>query len=54
MKLPKGITTTEGDRNSQISKLEKDIHGVKTSGRVWYNYLIGGLITVGFEQFTNN
>ena len=54
MKLPKGVSTVKGDRNSQVLKLKKNIYGGKNSGRIWYDYLVKGLTNIGFEQSTSN
>ena len=50
MKLPKGITTVKGDRDSQVLKLKKNIYGGRNSRRVWFEYLKTGLENIGFQQ----
>lgn len=48
MKLPHGIKTAEGSRESHVLKLKKNIYGGRNSGRIWYDYLKDGLINIGF------
>ena len=50
MRLPKGITTAEGSRDSHVLKLKKNIYGGQNSGRVWYDYLTEGLENIGFQR----
>lgn len=50
MKLPKGITTAEGSRDSHVLKLKKNIYDGRNSGRVWYDYLTEGLENIGFQK----
>ena len=50
MKLPHGITTAKGDKNSHVLKLHKNIYGGKNSGRIWNEYLTKGLKEIGFTQ----
>ena len=50
MKLPHGITTSEGDKNSHVLKLFKNIYSGKNSSQIWNEYLTKGLKTIGFTQ----
>jgi hypothetical protein len=50
MKLPHGIKTTEGDGNTHVLKLKKNIYGGRNSGRIWNEYLTDGLTQIGFKQ----
>ena len=50
MKLPHGIKTVQGNGNTHVLKLKKNIYGGKNSGRVWNDYLKGGLVNIGFKQ----
>ena len=50
MKLPLGIKTTQGDGDTHVLKLKKNIYGGRNSGRIWNEYLHKGLINIGFKQ----
>jgi hypothetical protein len=50
MKLPHGIKTTEGDGDTHVLKLKKNIYGGRNSGRIWNEYLTKGLLNIGFKQ----
>ncbi len=50
MNLPHGIKTKDGDGNSHVLKLRKNIYGGRNSGRIWNDYLKVGLINIGFKQ----
>ena len=54
MKLPKGISTKEGKRDSHVLKLRKNIYGGKNSGKIWYDYLKKGLMNIGFVPSPND
>ena len=50
MKLPPGVETIHGDGNTHVLKLLQNIYGGKNSGRIWNEYLVQGLINIGFKQ----
>jgi hypothetical protein len=50
MKLPHGIKTNEGDGNTHVLKLRKNIYGGRNSGLIWNEYLTNGLLSIGFTQ----
>lgn len=50
MKIPKGISTVEGSRDSHVLKLKKNTYGDKNSGIIWYDYLVEGLLNIGFRK----
>jgi histone deacetylase 1/2 len=50
MELPKGIEMADGSRKTHVLKLLKNLYGQKQAGRVWNQYLIKGLIRIGFQQ----
>ena len=54
MKLPKGVTTKEGRRDTHVLKLKKNIYGGKNSGLIWYDYLRKGLENIGFVCSPND
>ena len=54
MSLPKRITTKDGNKDTHVLKLNKNIYGGRNSGRVWNDYLKTGLENIGFEQSTSD
>ena len=50
IKLPPGVETIHGDGNTHVLKLLQNIYGGKNSGRTWNEYLVQGLINIGFKQ----
>ncbi len=49
MELPQGIRTSEGDSKDFVLKLLKNIYGQKQAGRVWNEYLVEKLCSIGFK-----
>ena len=49
MELPQGIQTSEGDSKDHVLKLLKNIYGQKQAGRVWSEFLIDKLTSIGFK-----
>jgi hypothetical protein len=50
MNLPKGIQMVNGDRNTHVLKLLKNLYGKKQAGRVWNKHLTSGLVKIEFVQ----
>jgi hypothetical protein len=50
MNLPKGIQMANGNRNTHVLKLLKNLYGQKQAGRVWNKHLTSGLVKIGFVQ----
>ncbi len=50
MELPQGIKTIEGDSKQYVLKLLKNIYGQKQAGRVWNEYLVDKLCSIGFKS----
>ena len=50
MELPQGIETAEGSSKDHVLKLLKNIYGQKQAGRVWNEYLVDRLNSIGFQQ----
>eukprot|EP01082_Thalassiosira_pseudonana_P014670 g13359.t1 g13359 contig8:485418-487020(-) len=50
MELPAGLSTKHGDSKSHVLKLLANLYGQKQAGRVWNEYLVGKLRSIGFEQ----
>ena len=50
MELPKGFKTKEGDVQTHILKLLKNLYGQTQAGRVWNNHLNNALREVRFKQ----
>jgi hypothetical protein len=50
MELLPGIHTTLGDSKDYILLLLNNLYGQKQAGRVWNQYLVEKLLSVGFEQ----
>ena len=49
MELPQGIRTSEGESKDHVLKLLKNIYGQKQAGRVWNEYLVDKLNSIGFK-----
>jgi hypothetical protein len=50
MNLPKGIQMANGNRNTHVLKLLKNLYGQKQAGRVWNKHITSGLVKIGFVQ----
>jgi hypothetical protein len=50
MDLPPGIHTTLGDSKDYCLMLLNNLYGQKQAGRVWNQYLIDKLLSIGFTQ----
>ena len=50
MELPQGIETEKGNSKDHVLKLLKNIYGQKQAGRVWNEYLVDKLRSIGFNQ----
>ena len=50
MELPQGIETAQGNSKYHVLKLLKNIYGQKQAGRVWNEYLVEKLRSIGFNQ----
>jgi hypothetical protein len=50
MDLPPGIHTTLSDSKDYILLLLNNLYGQKQAGRVWNQYLVEKLLSIGFEQ----
>jgi hypothetical protein len=50
MELPQGIETAKGDSKDYVLKLLKNIYGQKQAGRVWNEYLVDKMNSIGFKQ----
>ena len=50
MSIPKGYQVPEGHNKDYALKLNKNLYGQKQAGRVWNDYLIKKLESVGFRQ----
>jgi hypothetical protein len=50
MNLPKGIQMANGNKNTHVLKLLKNLYGQKQAGRVWNKHLTSGLVKIGFVQ----
>jgi len=50
MELPQYIHTTLGDARDYVLKLLRNIYGQKQAGRVWNQYLVDKLLSIGFVQ----
>ena len=49
MELPQGIRTSEGESKDYVLKLLKNIYGQKQAGRVWNEFLVEKLRSIGFK-----
>ncbi len=50
MELPQGIQVTEGDSRDYVLKLLKNIYGQKQAGRVWNQFLVDKLSSLGYKS----
>ena len=50
MELPPGIHTTLGDSKDYVLMLVNNLYGQKQAGRVWNQYLVDKLLSIGFVQ----
>ncbi|KAL7475009.1 hypothetical protein ACHAW6_000944 [Cyclotella cf. meneghiniana] len=48
--IPQGIETTEGNAKDYVLQLLASIYGQKQAGRVWSQYLVSKLESIGFTQ----
>ena len=51
MKLPLGTVLAEGNAETYVLLLHKNLYGQKQAGRVWNVHLHKGLIDIGFTQY---
>jgi len=49
MELPQGIQVSEGEPSDYVLKLLKKIYGQKQAGRVWNEYLVDKLTSLGYK-----
>jgi len=49
MELPQGIQVSEGDSSDYVLKLLKNIYGQKQAGRVWNEFLLNKLTSLGYK-----
>ena len=50
MKIPKGVSLKGKSSEAYVLKLHKNTYGQKNAGRVWNDYLVKKLISIGFTQ----
>ena len=50
MEIPQGIETTEGNTKDYVLQLLANLYGQKQAGRVWNQYLVSKLESIGFTQ----
>jgi len=50
MELPPGIDTTLGNSKDFVLLLLNNLYGQKQAGRVWNQYLVDKLLSIGFKQ----
>jgi hypothetical protein len=50
MELPQGIQVAEGDSRDYVLKLLKNIYGQKQAGRVWNEFLVDELSSLGYKS----
>ena len=50
MELPTGIVTKFGNSKDYVLKLLRNLYGQKQAGRVWNEYLVSKLRSIGFTQ----
>ena len=50
MELPAGIRTKHGNSKDYVLKIVANLYGQKQAGRVWNQYLVDKLRSLGFEQ----
>ena len=49
MELPQGIETAKGNSKDHVLKLLNNIYGQKQAGRVWNEYLVDKLTSLGYK-----
>ncbi len=49
IELPQGIQTATGNSKDHVLQLLKNIYGQKQAGRVWKEYLVDKLDSIGFK-----
>ncbi len=49
MELPQGVQVTDGDSKDYVLKLLKNIYGQKQAGRVWNEFLVLKLSSLGYK-----
>jgi hypothetical protein len=54
MELPQGIQVAEGDSRDYVLKLLKNIYGQKQAGRVWNEFLVDKLSSLGYKSLLIN
>ena len=50
MELPHGIATKHGNSKEHVLKITSNLYGQKQAGRVWNQYLVSKLQSIGFQQ----
>jgi Reverse transcriptase (RNA-dependent DNA polymerase) len=50
MKIPKGFTIQNGDRNTHVLRILRNLYGQKQAGRVWNQHLHRKLLELGWVQ----
>jgi hypothetical protein len=50
MEIPHGIEMTEGNTKDYVLQLLANLYGQKQAGRVWNQYLVSKLESIGFTQ----
>ena len=50
MEIPYGIETTTGSTKDYVLKLLANMYGQKQAGRIWNQYLVNKLESIGFTQ----
>ncbi len=50
MELPQDIKTKYGNSKDHVLKLVANLYGQKQAGRVWNQYLVEKLQSIGFKQ----
>ena len=50
MELPHGIATKHGNSKEHVLKITSNLYGQKQAGRVWNQYLVSKLESIGFQQ----
>ena len=50
MELPHGISVKGGSNKTHVLKLLANIYGQKQGGKIWHDYLVDKLISIGFSR----
>eukprot|EP00956_Cyclotella_meneghiniana_P030555 scaffold77192_cov37-Cyclotella_meneghiniana.AAC.9 len=50
MELPQGVETKYGNSKDHVLKLLSNLYGQKQAGRVWNQFMVEKLLSVGFKQ----